>query len=251
MAREPDKMKIRKTALPVTLALLLMGAGRITGESRPRIELLQVGSFHGTEVAAKSGEEWFGLIPTAGGFELRRLRIRVDAESDPLKDQGSARTGRRVSVEGGTPLVLVRGVRGLKAGPVPTMIPNSRFFYPGEHGSWRLAKDKWCALTAYGNVDRPPDSQPGATRIYAYRLVLTISPWRDENQQDIVNLHGLSDDSPPHVVWAGDLDGDSRLDLLAEIGNHENVSDMALFLSSAAEGRELVRLVARFRTVGC
>ncbi len=237
--------------LAVITAVLLIGAAQNPHSSARRVDILRVGSFHGNEVTAKSGEEWFGMFTAADGFELRKVRIRVDSESDPLSDQGTARTGRRVSVESGSPLFLVRGIPGMKQGPVRTMIAKPRFFYPGERASFQVAKDKGVALTAYGNVDRPPDSQPGATRIYAYRLVLTVSPWFEENQQDIVNLHGLSEDSPPQVIWAGDLDRDGRLDILAEIGNHYNVTDMALFLSSAAAGGRLVRLIARFRTVGC
>lgn len=240
---------VRSLALITTV--LLIGAAQNPHGGAQRVGLLSVGSFHGNEVTAKSGEEWFGMFPAADGFELRKVLIRVDPESDPLSDHGSTRTGKRVSVEGGSPLFLVRGIPRLKSGPVRTMIAKPRFFYPGERVSFQMAKDKWCALTAYGNVDRPPDSQPGATRIYAYRLVLTVSPWFEENQQDIVNLHGLSEDSPPQVIWAGDLDGDGGLELLAEIGNHYNVTDTALFLSSAAEGGRPVQLIARFRTVGC
>lgn len=82
-------------------------------------------------------------------------------------------------------------------------------------------------------------------------MVLTADPWTDENQQVLIDLHGLSEDKPPSIVWAGDLDGDGGLDLLMEVGNHYNVTEYALLLTSAAHGTGLVREVARFRSVGC
>ena len=172
-----------------------------------------------------------------------------------ISDGPGEKTGRAVMIDvPGTPLVLVRGIPGLKERPVQVAVAKPRFFYPGERESWKLAgsgPDRAYALTAYGSADRPPDSQAGSRRVYGYRLVLTAQPWTDESQQVLIDLHGLDEDSPPSVVWAGDLDGDGGLDLLMEVGNHYNVREYALLLTSATHGTGLVREVARFRSVGC
>ena len=53
------------------------------------------------------------------------------------------------------------------------------------------------------------------------------------------------------LLWAGDLDGDGRLDLYMNLSTHYNVSARRLFLSSAAASGALVREVAVFQTTGC
>ena len=238
----------------VFLALSLI-ANWVRAGVESEIQILRVGDFHGSEVARDPGSGWYGLFPAGDGFELRRVRVSVESVPDAISDLGQEKTGRGVRIDSqDSPIVLVRGLPGLAERRTPTVVAKPRFFFPGERLPLNLHSDRSArgfSLTAYGNVDRPPDSQPGATRIYAYRLVLAAQPWHDEDQQTIVDLHGLDEDSPPRVIWAGDLDGDHAPDLLMEVGNHYNVQEYTLFLSSAAQAKELVRKVARFRTVGC
>ena len=52
------------------------------------------------------------------------------------------------------------------------------------------------------------------------------------------------------VTFAGDLDRDGRLDLIADVSGQWNEWRVALFLSSAAEEGELVAQVAEFKTWG-
>ena len=59
------------------------------------------------------------------------------------------------------------------------------------------------------------------------------------------------DEAMPSVMWAGDLDGDDKLDLLLDLTHHYNLSEITLFLSSHASEGELVKKVAVFSTVGC
>jgi len=51
--------------------------------------------------------------------------------------------------------------------------------------------------------------------------------------------------------WAGDLDGDGKLDLILAADHHYNLSTTRLFLSSRAKKGELVQEVAKFSTSGC
>jgi len=62
---------------------------------------------------------------------------------------------------------------------------------------------------------------------------------------DVPDFKGL------RLIWAGDLDGDGKLDLLVDITNHYNGSGSALFLSSKAKSGEIVGLAAKLETVGC
>ncbi|OPL18778.1 MAG: hypothetical protein AVO35_13050 [Candidatus Aegiribacteria sp. MLS_C] len=54
------------------------------------------------------------------------------------------------------------------------------------------------------------------------------------------------------VVWAGDLDGDGRVDLVIDNVPHYNIyKGLELYLSSEAGPGELVKRVAIFTAVGC
>jgi hypothetical protein len=53
------------------------------------------------------------------------------------------------------------------------------------------------------------------------------------------------------LIWAGDLDGDGKLDLFMALSDHYNVTEYTLFLSSRGSGGKLVDRVAAFRATGC
>lgn len=61
----------------------------------------------------------------------------------------------------------------------------------------------------------------------------------------------LGDDATPHLIFAGDLDRDGKLDLIFDTTDHYNLSRPVLFLSGAAEGDELLHAVAEHNAVGC
>ena len=52
-------------------------------------------------------------------------------------------------------------------------------------------------------------------------------------------------------MWAGDLDGDGKLDLLLNLSTHYNLDSHRLFLSSMAKKGQLVGEAAVFDAVGC
>jgi hypothetical protein len=58
-------------------------------------------------------------------------------------------------------------------------------------------------------------------------------------------------DIEQYVMFAGDLDHDGKLDLLANVSGHWNEWRPALFLSSAAKEGELVGRVAELVATGC
>ncbi len=67
-------------------------------------------------------------------------------------------------------------------------------------------------------------------------------------KQVLFNEEGERD---PEIVWAGDLDGDGKLDLLINVPCHESATDVRLFLSTAAKGDALVGQVASQYTGSC
>ena len=59
------------------------------------------------------------------------------------------------------------------------------------------------------------------------------------------------DDQHCELLWAGDLNGDGKIDLFMNLSDHYNVQQMTLLLSSKGQRKSLVERVAVFRTTGC
>jgi hypothetical protein len=64
-------------------------------------------------------------------------------------------------------------------------------------------------------------------------------------------LMDLDAEAESDILWAGDLDGDGKLDLLLRVPSHEAATDVRLYLSTGAKGNELVRQVASQLTANC
>jgi len=87
--------------------------------------------------------------------------------------------------------------------------------------------------------------------IHDYRLVLEY-PADPRRRQTIAAFETVSaDEGFPHVVWAGDLDRDGKLDLLLDLTWHYNVSAPTLYLSSRATAGEFAGLAGYIVLTGC
>ncbi len=72
-----------------------------------------------------------------------------------------------------------------------------------------------------------------------------------EEHQMLVNQENGDIDGLPRLLWAGDVDGDGKLDVILDVTNNYDLSLPALYLSSRAKGTGLVHEVAHRSSVGC
>jgi hypothetical protein len=224
-----------RPALPLALWLLPLAAA--AAEPPPVLDwpLLIPGSYHAGEAPIRPGIGWLALTPVGGVWRLEPVIVRARAVHDPVLDADDQRTGIEISASHPEAIALLR-LPGLRAGKVDT--PALKF------------KDEYRPIA----VGDPP-----LTLVFkdkSYRLV--AEPDRILLQHGALSTPladlqpaGPDRDSATELFWAGDLDGDGRLDLLLrETGaNHARV---CLFLSRAAtEGTALLRPQACHRGVGC
>ena len=212
------------------------------------------GDFHGDEVEAETGERWQALYPDAGGVALRSVALRVETVRDWIVDgEDGPPTGRRVTTplstvhpDGGVEddaLFLVRPPRPLPEEPVATAF----------HGAWDLRSGS-LALTLggvgyrLGVVEEPEQTNEWVTEPYRAERVVVLSD--GEVTRPVAHVVDL-DAGHPALLWAGDLDGDGRLDLLLDESGHYNVTETVLYLSSLAAPGALVGRAGRHRTTGC
>jgi hypothetical protein len=227
------------------LAILTLAGAAPT---RSAVQIISTGEHHGDEVPADTPGTWFALVADSGGTSLRRVRVSVTTVKDEILDDGDEMTGKRVDVSPAVePLVLMRGIRGLKAGRIPTVfvhqpvegVVDARFrgdsyqFWMEcrEQPSASEQRQERCALKLrHGSI---------------FQVLAEYSAYYDDGERI------WSSENRPTILWAGDLNRDGLLDVLLDTSDHYNVTGMALFLSRAAASGFLLEEVAAYMTTGC
>jgi hypothetical protein len=218
------------------------------------IELLMPGTFHGNEVSAESGEKWLALVSVYGPEDTRLIEVSIKVKAVPdMGDKDGEPTGKEVSVEPPqNARFFVRGDKRLKVGPVDTFILDGEELSPEKPFAFRSSNGTEYTLGFQCPEDVQFDDQGFATCVLVLegagktQELEAASLWRSPEGQ----LSAASD-AELRVLWAGDIDGDGKLDLLVDLTNHYNISAPTLFLSTAAKKGELAGRVARFVSYGC
>ena len=212
-------------------------------------EILFTDLFHGDEIKAKTGDAFLALVCNdKDDCVLQPVKIEVTAEFHPVVDAEGERTGKRVSVLGVEMSYLLRS-QHLAAGPVTNAKPSFADLLPVSKPQMiTLGTTKY--VLHYRCTSAPdPDGYVDCMLVLdsnGVTQVLATFPAFDEGGR----LNSL--DVEQYVVFAGDLDHDGKLDLLANVSSHWNEWRPALYLSRAAREGELVGRVAELHvTTGC
>lgn len=236
-----------KKIVVLSVLVLLVVAPAMTQSLSSKIQLLETGGFHGDEVKARSGEKWLGLYVTKRVTLLLPSTVKIERVMDEIVDVEGEMTGKVVSVNRpDEPIFLIKNADMLKPGPAVTV-------YKGSQDSLHVLAEKRLVKfklkqTSYqlkvisrhrseGEGLVPPNAQ----------LIFTDG----FNSQTLYKIGSLTADASWYLLWAGDVDGDDKLDLYLSLSDHYNVSEHRLFLSSQARSGQLLREVAKFRTTGC
>jgi hypothetical protein len=165
----------------------------------------------------QDGERWFALCDD----EFREVTVEVHVVVDGLLDQEGERTGREVIPPcGGN--VLLRGIPGFS----PTAVRPAKQL---DDGSFALG-----------------DQRLSFTSDEASAVIVN----RKTGERRQVGTVDAESGGTPQVLFAGDLDGDGKLDFIASYSDHYNASALHLFLSSASDDWA-PREVHEHRDTGC
>ena len=233
--------------MAVTMAWVLLLAGGFA--------IQPPGHFHAGEPIARDGEAWLALRVVDDRAWLVATRLRAVAVPDALVDQAGARTGLAVSSADDEGVVAyLRGGALLARAIEPAVVaargqpaPGLRYDLVFRGRSYRLSSQ--CAARPHHVQERQPQH---ACRIELHsdgqrQVLSTLGGYREPGATTM----SLGDDASPALVFAGDLDGDGKLDLIFNATDHYNVSRPTLFLSSQAAPGKMLREVAHYQSVGC
>ncbi|HWR14448.1 MAG TPA: hypothetical protein VN577_06450 [Terriglobales bacterium] len=207
------------------------------------IAVIEPGEFHGADVESihvEDGELWLGLYANPGGHFWQRVVVRVESSRDEMVDDEGQTTGRIFTATTyNVPLFLVRGLDDLLTQKVIT----SRMDVSLANGSVEPVSLNGTDYRI--EVTNPKSKEKQITDGSAAVLI------HGAERQELFTVPNGANEPDWRLIWAGDLDGDGKLDLYIDMSDHYNVSQRRLFLSSRAEPGKLVKQVAEFVTTGC
>jgi hypothetical protein len=221
--------------------------------SQQNVRLLRPGRFLIDPPRIEPTEQWFGLRRIGDGWALVRINPKVAAVGPSREICGDRATDISVDIDGirqpialdgtGDLLFLVSGIQNLSERPITTTVSGPRFLYPGQEVKVGVQESDLYTLEALGT----------ATRENADFVFVNYVLWLREGRraQELASFERNWMAHPRQIVWAGDLDGDRRPDLLFDFPLGDVGHNFVLYLSSAAAGNQLVSRVATFSTPGC
>ncbi len=211
------------------LSLSVIVLFTISAEGPCSCHVLAPGTFHGSEVTALAGESWLGLFTGEESCELLPVVLRIIPAEDVVLDRNGEQTGKKVYNSGNVPLLYL-------------LSEDEGVFYPGEIFPLLFQQED----VEIGDVFDLAAEEYLEVREEGLYFVKSSQEQRICNSYENLYGEGLS------ITWAGDLDGDGLTDIIVNDRGHYAIPmGLKVFLSSFAEGSELVHFVAEFVTVSC
>jgi hypothetical protein len=223
------------------VAMLFLAQLASSSPAENDVLILEPGLFHADEVPDVTGFQFTGLFLQDGKYLLAPAAVNVEPAMDPIVDEENGKmTGHDVKISGpgeavfalkGNPFARLGEVVALSSAPTNDLIENPR--------TLQFMNSTYTLATT--------NAAPADQGYMGAQLMLTA----DGVAQMLYQLPENPDMPSWSLLWAGDLDGDSKLDLYLDVSHHYNVSEKRLFLSSLAKPGQLVGELGKLRTVGC
>lgn len=219
------------------------------------ILILLPGRYHQGEISSSlAGDDWFGLYDIKNEYRLLKTEVTIDTCEDP---SAGSRTGLCVSIDNSfDPVILIRGLMGLKEGPVQFLDTGRKFLYPGQSFNIKpsIGSQPNFVLVSQANItyEEQTDSgvvfrQPSDPQLIDYELLIGVGNSRDYQVLFSCPWAGL--DAYPQLIWAGHIDRDGKADLLMNLTCHPSLTNCSLFLSSLGSDDEYLKKAAELRGV--
>ncbi|MFT3744701.1 MAG: hypothetical protein QM785_10485 [Pyrinomonadaceae bacterium] len=199
------------------------------------------------DLPTKSGDEWLTLTQVRQGtLTLKTSEIRIRKFSSKEMGDGQLRVSFRNATN---PILALRNLKSVRPGNIQTL-----HFDPSEENETdetELMEDGFHRQFDLAGTTYVIRVSRGVTKARENVAVLVISDGKVEQVIDYSPIWPGSKPNLGHLIWAGDLDLDGKLDLYVDRSLGEEKSGTGLFLSSHAKSGTLIKLAALFGHTGC
>lgn len=187
--------------------------------------------------------KWQGLVCSPQGCELRPVRLAIQKQPGEDKVRISyAPVGKRSKVKGEFTIALVNSIPGVGKKAIPTWftLRTSRRPEDAVNGSLGVTVQ----TPEQGDYHLVPrwNPKPG---------VNTLTLYLEHNRQrqplgliDLDVIRNAAMKTSAMLIWAGDLDGDGKIDLITRVREGSSASGLYLWLSTHAGEGEMVGVAA-------
>lgn len=214
------------------------------------IHILGDGVYRRSDVVAKSGETWMVLTKNHN-FSISKHKADVkylNSESWPGDEKDAMLSFPTLPTP---PLIAMKNVRGVKPGPILTFYDSN--WATDDH----TESDDSQLSTGYnrkfviGTREFVLRTGLGITRDGSKAHVLVLEADGVKQLVKQMPYFGGEMEIIGSLLWAGDMDGDGKLDLYFDEFNEKGFTATELQLSTYAENGKLVGLAADFGMPGC
>lgn len=220
-------------------------------DSALQVKILRTETFHNDEVEEDfKNKVWFGLFKKDNSYTLSQTQVFIKSVNDPIVDENEEdRTGWEVTTSiKDTCIILIekkpylsnREVWDIK---VPANLADNEDF------EFNYKNIEYTLFALEKKRKEKVDSE--WIEVSHYSLYLRAYENGKETKTLLVAKKNI-DEKFVEILFAGDIDGDGRLDLIIDTSNHYNVSSPTLYLSKpAAKEGKIIKPVGVFGSVGC
>lgn len=214
-------------------------------------KILLESTFHEDEIdESYLNQKWFALVKNKKEYQLTKTKLIAKRIHDAILDESeNDKTGWEITTASkDTTLLLIEEQSYLSERKIQNYnLPE--YIYPQDTISFSYQNRNY-KLFATGGKRKETESSDWYI-VWNYKLYLTTTV----NGIEVTELLVASprfDDAMIRILFAGDIDGDEKLDLILDNSNHYNTSSPTLYLSKpASTENKIIKPVGIHTSVGC
>lgn len=238
------KRNVLPSCLSWMLCLCLLPLTTLAEENQTPSFLIETGFhfFNQLPTSVKSGSKWWAFLrEDTGHYVMKEVIIDVKQVKDPLTDSGLKKTGKNVTLrnykinenETNKPLFLVNHFPSAMPSRITTWLDEPIYFWIGKNQSIKTPAGVF-SFRCIGD-------EQNAKIIFQESIDETQTRKERETPEQVIfeTTNGLdfTEERGPSLLWAGDMDGDKKLDLLMDLSNRSFATKLTLFLSTQANAQ--------------